>query len=808
MTQAAQSLEHERAGFDRVQAETFLRLLFSDLEPGERIDLRAFPDDEDEDRNHARLVGSIGEALEFAEAAYADGLNVYCGVATRRAGAGRDKASLAKARFMWTDHDDVDLGELRKMQAASPLPFGMVVSSSSTGAHSYSRMAEPFALDTAEAVARFDGILRGIADALGADRTAAESARILRIPGTWNYPNVKKRAKGRVPAPVTLVYTNPEAVCDPDTLDLFEQRGAALGNGAQEHEPYDLHGETELPDGVSQLIVDDPAVRARFERNTEGLTDTSPSGVDMALASLLAHRGVEGASIEAAIRASRAQHGEASPKASALSRTIAKALAEAKARHEQREAEADPGPEPEHLHEEPDARSSARGSSGPKPHRLDDLGNAERFVEQHGDSLRFDYLAGRWHVYDERRWAADEAGEHERRAKATMRALFAEAARAAHNAEAVGKHAAASQRDARVRAMLWLARSDLAIDPGTFDSDAYVLNCLNGTVDLRTGTLRPHRREDYQSKLAPVEFDLDARSELWEAFLERALPDVEVRAFARRAVGYTLLGRTGEDRVLFVYGPPRTGKGTFQSAIAGALGDYAAAAGLETFAAKRPDGGRAAPELVKLRGARMVAVYETERHLRLAPALLKTLAGSDPITVRDLYSRPVTFTPQFCLWIATNHRPRLPEDDDAVWERVLELPFRVAIPEAERRPEVRAELSDPKAHGAGILAWAVRGCLKYLAEGLNPPAAVREATRAYQAEMDPLQDFAGECLEFEGGAIARTKALRERYVAWCNQNQRKPVSAKRMAASLANRGARPDSDHEGRLWRGVRLATE
>ncbi|HKE11070.1 MAG TPA: hypothetical protein VKE73_05815, partial [Myxococcota bacterium] len=115
---------------------------------------------------------------------------------------------------------------------------------------------------------------------------------------------------------------------------------------------------------------------------------------------------------------------------------------------------------------------------------------------------------------------------------------------------------------------------------------------------------------------------------------------------------------TGEDVLFLVHGVPRSSKGTIQEGIASALGDYAATAGLEDFGERSQPGPR--PEILRLPGARMVSVYETSRRLRLSASLVKTLCGSDPVTVRGLFQEPVTFTPQFALWIATNHRPKVP----------------------------------------------------------------------------------------------------------------------------------------------------
>jgi putative DNA primase/helicase len=213
--------------------------------------------------------------------------------------------------------------------------------------------------------------------------------------------------------------------------------------------------------------------------------------------------------------------------------------------------------------------------------------------------------------------------------------------------------------------------------------------------------------------------------------------------------------------VLFlIHGPTRTAKGTVQGALAAMLGDYAQTAELDALA-ERDRAATPRPDLVRLRGARMVSIYETGRNLRLDAALVKSLTGSDPIAARDLYRRPIEFLPEFALWIATNHRPQMPHDDDALWERVREIPFRAQIPEDERDPSVRERLADPEESGAAILAWAFRGLEMVRAEGLAPAPLVRAATAENRAAQDPLAEFFASCCVFSKTATTPAALLRE-----------------------------------------------
>jgi putative DNA primase/helicase len=204
----------------------------------------------------------------------------------------------------------------------------------------------------------------------------------------------------------------------------------------------------------------------------------------------------------------------------------------------------------------------------PSPHgyNLTDLGNSERFVAQHGQNIRYCYLWGKWLVWNGARWERDDAGRVYRLAKKTVRSMYREASDAEdeERRKSLAKHASRSEGADKIKAMLELAKSAVPVAPDELDSDPWLLNASNGTVDLRTGALREHRREDLITKLAPVEYDPNATAPTWEAFLERVLPGEELRTFVQRAAGYSATGDTSEQIMLINHGAGNNGKSTFQ----------------------------------------------------------------------------------------------------------------------------------------------------------------------------------------------------------------------------------------------------
>ncbi len=307
-------------------ARQYLEVLFEDVRGC--IDLRLIAPDGVCERIPC---ASISDTLERVNAAATRTQNVYVGIASRRTmareeGAG-GKHNLAASRALWVDCDfkhDGDRERFEELLRTFPMPASMIVFSGG-GMHAYWLLDEPVDLTTEADVLRFEHTLKGLCDYLSADRSATDASRILRIPGTINYPDAKKRAEGRVPTPCETLSAAGHLYTFSD-FEEFEMRGEALA-GNSERVTYNARPfDGTLPRRMELLLLD-RRIRARFERDAAGLADQSPSAIDFSLASILAHRGCTGAEIEAAVRVSRAQDTSARPKGDHyFTRTVEKAL--------------------------------------------------------------------------------------------------------------------------------------------------------------------------------------------------------------------------------------------------------------------------------------------------------------------------------------------------------------------------------------------------------------------------------------------------------------------------------------------------
>lgn len=438
---------------------------------------------------------------------------------------------------------------------------------------------------------------------------------------------------------------------------------------------------------------------------------------------------------------------------------------------------------------------------------LTDLGNARRLVVLFGSSLRHCNQLG-WFVWTARQWERDQTGAVERFAKATTRTIYHEAAATDDKdlREKIATHAHRSENDARIKAMIALARTEaeVIVKQSELDADPWLLNVENGTLNLKTGELLPHRREDLLTKKIPIEFDPAATCPRWLCFLERVTAgNQDLIRFIQKAIGYSLSGSTREQVFFILHGTGANGKSTYIIVVSSLLGDYALQTRTETLMAKRGD---AIPnDVARLAGARFVSAIETESRRRLAESLVKQMTGGDRMTARFLHHEFFEFDPSFKLWLAVNHRPRIVGTDHAIWRRIRLIPFDVTIPETERDPDLADKL---KAELPGILAWAVEGCALWQREGLKAPEAVTAATAAYREDSDALAAFLDERCTAEADAEVGKADLYKSFKEWAEQTGERELSQREFNNRIAERGFDDGRNRKSRFWKGLKLGCD
>lgn len=439
---------------------------------------------------------------------------------------------------------------------------------------------------------------------------------------------------------------------------------------------------------------------------------------------------------------------------------------------------------------------------------LSELWLSERLAKEHGADLRYCDGLG-WLAWDDTRWERDNLGEVMRRAKTTVRNLYALAAETTDDKERqrIVAFAHGSERRARLEAIVALARSEVPIPcrAEDLDRDPWAFNVQNGTLDLKTGTLRPHRREDLITKQAPVRFDPDAKALRWDRFLKEIFEcDEELIAFVQRAVGAALSGVIRDHVLHVLFGRGMNGKSTLIKAILAMTGDYGMTAPPKMLMAKF---GESHPtDLASLRGKRIVTAIESGEGRRLDEDRTKWLTGGDRIAARHMRQDFFEFEPSHTILLATNYKPTIRGTDDGIWRRIRLWPFNVKFEEDEQDLGLDAKLENEL---PGILTWAVRGGLDWQSTGLCAPDAVVAATTQYRKDEDRLGDFIDEHCVCEPTAVVASVDLYSSYRAFSEASGEKPLSQKRFGAQLTEHGFSrgPDGPTRRIHWFGIGLKT-
>jgi P4 family phage/plasmid primase-like protien len=699
--------------------------------------------------------GKSQDAAEYALQESEQGREVYHTthlLTTRK----RVKESAAQVWALWADLDGAPIPE-------NPKPTA-VIESSPGRFHAYWRLSKPLDPEQAES------LNRRLTYAIGADKAKWALATLLRPPQTTNY-------KRPDPTQAIIVSLDAGREDDPDELGAFA--------------PAEPNPNGYARNGHGGSPTDEPPVRL------------SRSDLRVWRGELAKHK-VTG---DVDRSASLFKIGAVLGRAGASEQVIAEALRERDEtlgwnKYTDRPNDAQYATIAAKVATE-DSHDATYEPDTPA-FNLTDLGNSERLIAHHGDDLRYVHPWNKWLAWDGKRWKPDTTGEVERRTRATVRGIYAEAEAADDKDErrAIARHATTSESRGRIDAMIALARSMVPATPDDLDRDPWLLNVENGTLDLRTGELREHRREDLITKIAAVVYDPNAKGPRFLQFLGEVFEgDEELISFVRRFAGYSLTGSTEERVFAILHGRGKNGKTTLVELLEHVMGDYATTTDTETILAKRYQG--VGNDVAALKGARFVATAEVERGRALAESKVKSLTGNDTVTARFLYAEPFSFRPEFKLWLSTNNKPVIRGTDDAIWDRIRLIPFAKRFEGAEADPRLPEKL---RAETPGVLAWMVQGCAEWRRGGLSEPEKVAAATTGYRAEMDALAAFIDEECIVRPEAWCKFADLYTSYTRWCEESNEQPEKKRRFADSLTERGFESDNGAKNvAIRRGIAL---
>lgn len=410
-----------------------------------------------------------------------------------------------------------------------------------------------------------------------------------------------------------------------------------------------------------------------------------------------------------------------------------------------------------------------------KRYSYDDTGNAERLKDLFGDNIRYNYTSNAWMYYDGKRWKHDDTGKMKILADKVVdnmkneKLFIAEGVDEEEMKKFKHRHWKDSRNHNKKVNMMKECEHLLPVQNNDFDKDFNLFNVQNGYIDLRSGQLIDHDRNNFFTKISNVEFTDKADCPKWEEFLNDIfLGRQDLIDFIQRAVGYSLSGYTTEQVLFVLHGNGRNGKSVFIEVLNEIFGNYATNITPQAImASKMGNNSGPTPEIAKLDGARFVTTTEPNEGDRFDEGLLKQITGGDKISARKLHENSFEFTPQLKLWMATNHKPYVRGRDEGIWRRFVIIPFEKQIPLNEIDKDLTKKL---KQELPAIIKWCVDGYLEWQRIGLSEPAIIKEQRDEYRTEMDSIAAFIDECCEVGTTGKIKSSLMFAAYDEWAREN--------------------------------------
>jgi putative DNA primase/helicase len=449
---------------------------------------------------------------------------------------------------------------------------------------------------------------------------------------------------------------------------------------------------------------------------------------------------------------------------------------------------------------------------GSDPDTLGDISNGERFAARYRGRFLYCHSDKMWRLWDGQRWAICGSCEEIEAAKDVAHEMMREAI-SNIDTDDLGKGPSEAYKQARlvhrsiarIKAMVELAQSAPGMSVSSsaaFDADPWLLGVPNGVVDLQTGKLRASDPVLRISKQAGVDFDPDAECPLWDDFLTSTFGNHATVAFIHRAIGYTLTGSITEEKLFFLHGNGRNGKSVFANVLSALLGEYSMTVGPELLKASKHNDREAMLAKAELPGARLVLANEVGQSDTWHDQRTKEITSRERISARTNYSRPFSFLPTHKTWVRGNYKPAILDSGEAMWRRLVLIPFLVQIAQGEEDPHLEEKLLKEL---PGIMARAVRGCLDWQRGGLRIPRSIQAATAQYRVDTDITGQWIDQDCEARAGDRILIWEAFACYQHFCNEanvsTESRPAFTRRMEA----RGFPKQKSNGKDYLRGLRL---
>ena len=437
-------------------------------------------------------------------------------------------------------------------------------------------------------------------------------------------------------------------------------------------------------------------------------------------------------------------------------------------------------------------------STSTPPQDAKDIRNARLFAEANHNKLLFIAETNDVLKFGIEGWTRALSGDAERAAKnviANMRHEACELFKQTHEdpkAIELNKHAVYSSTAQRIQAMIDLSKSEQGMSEriSAFDADPNLLGVRNSVLNLKTKALIKVMPELRVSMRANVLFEQGAKCPKWLQFINDIQPDQDVQRLLKQLAGIFLCGDSNQQKLIFLYGGGANGKSTFMELLAWLLGDYTKRIATEMLMQHQRSPQGPSPDIVSLKGRRLVYCNEVEEGRHLAEARVKELTGGDTLSGRVPYAKEdITFQPTHNLVMVGNHQPEIRDMSYGMWRRVLLIHFDQTIPDYKRDPALLEKL---KSEGSGILNWMLDGYHDYQKNGLKIPEAISAATATYKSEQDLIGEWIHDHCNIAAASHTSKIDCYRAYQVWTKRNGQHPLAQRRFTTRLVDKGYKLD----------------
>ena len=421
-----------------------------------------------------------------------------------------------------------------------------------------------------------------------------------------------------------------------------------------------------------------------------------------------------------------------------------------------------------------------------------DLGNGYRFAKLHVGKCLYVHSEKCWFIWNGSYWERDQQENIKLYANNVIEYMIDverhERAMDSNSGDVL-RWAVTTKNGNHIEKMIQRAASlpEMKKQIKEFDQKRNLLCVRNGTIDLKTGELKPHNKEDYITHYIDIDYNPDAECPKYESFLEKIfLGRYELIEYIQVMCGYILTGEITEECLFFLYGTGSNGKSTFMNIMKEILGDFYIKLGTETILQHKQSGAKSRPyELAELPGKRLALVSEIGRDDRLKMSIIKDITHKDTIAARSPHGKPFNFESSHKVVLYGNHKPSIDGTDKGTWRTIRLIPFDCTISKSEAIPNFEKQLLEER---EGILAYLVRGAIEYYANGLPESTDINDATKEYKNEQDLLSEFLQESCILDLNKTVEAKKLYEAYKAFCNKDGCYSLSKKKFYLALEERG--------------------